>query len=157
MDHGEIINKRVRRIARDHGCSVADVNAALDRHPIELDRDTYLKRTLAMELVELDELQAAFREKACGTAMSRGQCGSRGHCRQASGRRLPPEPCAVAQGAQSGLLAASRARRVVSRAARTEVRSFRFALSAPRKGTANDMDPGLPIIADALLAPRSPT
>ena len=64
MDYDEIVQKRVRRIARDHGCSVDDVNTALDRHPIELDRDTYLKRTLAMELVELDELQQAFREKA---------------------------------------------------------------------------------------------
>src|SRR5262245_14774100 len=64
MDHDEIIQKRVRRIAKDHGCSVAEVNAALDRHPIELDRDTFLKRTLAMELVELDELQQVFREKA---------------------------------------------------------------------------------------------
>jgi hypothetical protein len=64
MDYDEIVQKRVRRIARDHDCSVADVNAALDRHPIELDRDTFLKRTLAMELVELDELQQAFREKA---------------------------------------------------------------------------------------------
>jgi DNA-binding transcriptional MerR regulator len=64
MDHDEIIQKRVRRIARDHGCSVAEVNAALDHHPIELNRDTFLKRTLAMELVELDELQQAFRDKA---------------------------------------------------------------------------------------------
>ena len=64
MDYDEIVQKRVRRIARDHDCSVDDVNAALDRHPIELDRDTFLKRTLAMELVELDELQSAFREKA---------------------------------------------------------------------------------------------
>jgi len=64
MDHDEIIQKRVRRIARDHGCSVAEVYAALDHHPIELDRDTFLKRTLAMELVELDELQQAFRDKA---------------------------------------------------------------------------------------------
>jgi hypothetical protein len=64
VDHDEITNKRIRRIAKDHGCTVADVNAALDRHPIELDRDLFLKRTLAMELVELDELQQAFREKA---------------------------------------------------------------------------------------------
>jgi hypothetical protein len=64
MDHDKIVNKRAQRIARDHGCSVDDVNAALDHHPIELDRDTFLKRTLAMELVELDELQQAFREKA---------------------------------------------------------------------------------------------
>jgi hypothetical protein len=34
------------------------------KHPIELDRDTFLKRTLAMELLELDELQQAFRDKA---------------------------------------------------------------------------------------------
>jgi hypothetical protein len=64
MDHDRIVNKRVQRIARDHSCSVADVHAALDHHPIELDRDTFLKRTLAMELVELDELAQAFREKA---------------------------------------------------------------------------------------------
>ena len=64
MDHNRIVNKRVRWIAQDHGCSIDDVNAALDRHPIELDRDTFLKRTLAMELVELDELQQAFRDKA---------------------------------------------------------------------------------------------
>jgi hypothetical protein len=29
------------------------VNAALDRHPIELDRDQFLRRTLALELIEL--------------------------------------------------------------------------------------------------------
>ena len=32
--------------------------------PIELDRDTYLKRTLALKLLRLDELEEAFREKA---------------------------------------------------------------------------------------------
>src|SRR5215831_3318243 len=64
MDHDEIVNKRVRRIAKDHRCTVDDVHAALDRHPIELDRDTFLKRMLAMELVELDELRQAFRDKA---------------------------------------------------------------------------------------------
>ena len=31
---------------------------------IQIDRGTFLKRALAMELVELDELQQAFREKA---------------------------------------------------------------------------------------------
>ena len=64
MDRDEIINKRVRRIAEDHGCTVAEVNEVLDRHPIALDRDTYLKRTLALELLRLDELEEAFREKA---------------------------------------------------------------------------------------------
>lgn len=64
MDRDEIINKRARRIAEDHGCTVAEVNEVLDRHPVELDRDTYLKRTLALELLRLDELEEAFREKA---------------------------------------------------------------------------------------------
>ena len=60
MDHDKIVNNRVQRIARDHSCSAAEVNAALDHHPIELDRDMFLKRTLAMELVELDELQTTI-------------------------------------------------------------------------------------------------
>jgi hypothetical protein len=40
------------------------VHAALDRHPIELDRDAYLKRTLALELMRLDQLEMAFEDKA---------------------------------------------------------------------------------------------
>jgi hypothetical protein len=40
------------------------VNAVLDHHPIETNRDQYLKRTLALELLHLDELEQAFREKA---------------------------------------------------------------------------------------------
>jgi hypothetical protein len=40
------------------------VHAVLDRHPIEVDRDKYLKRALAMQLLQLDELEVAFREKA---------------------------------------------------------------------------------------------
>src|SRR5215468_418489 len=84
MDHDEIIQKRVRRIATDHGCSVADVNAALDHHPIELDRDTFLKRTLAMELVELDELQQAFREKGSCQPGHRGRRAHGEDCWEAS-------------------------------------------------------------------------
>ena len=64
MDRDEVVNKRVAQIARDHGCTVDQVNAALDRHPIELDRDQFLRRTLALELIELDALQQAFRAKA---------------------------------------------------------------------------------------------
>src|SRR5262249_45340668 len=55
---------RAAQIARDHGCTVDQVNAALDRHPIELDRDQFLRRTLALELIELDALQQAFHAKA---------------------------------------------------------------------------------------------
>src|SRR6516165_8290050 len=64
MDRDEIVNKRVRRIADDYGCTVNEVNACLDHHPIELNRDKYLRRTLALELLRLDELEEAFRDKA---------------------------------------------------------------------------------------------
>jgi hypothetical protein len=36
----------------------------LDKHPLAVDRDQFLKRALPLELVELDELQHAFRDKA---------------------------------------------------------------------------------------------
>jgi hypothetical protein len=49
---------------RDHSCTIDELHAALDRHPIQLDRDAYLKPTLALELIRLDELEEAFREKA---------------------------------------------------------------------------------------------
>src|SRR5215831_18884967 len=64
MDHDELVNKRVHAIARAHDCTVDDVHAALDRHPIELNRDAYLKRTLALELMRLDQLEMAFEGKA---------------------------------------------------------------------------------------------
>ena len=64
MDHDELVNRRVSAIARIHGCSVADVNAALDKHPLETDRDAFLKRTMALELIELDRLAQAFEDKA---------------------------------------------------------------------------------------------
>ena len=64
MDHDELVNKRVHGIAKAHGCTIDDVHAALDRHPIELNRDAYLKRTLALELMRLDQLEIAFEGKA---------------------------------------------------------------------------------------------
>ncbi len=59
-----ILHKRVRRIADEHGCSIDDVNIVLDHHPIETNRDQYLRRALALELLHLDELEEAFRDKA---------------------------------------------------------------------------------------------
>jgi DNA-binding transcriptional MerR regulator len=59
-----ILHKRVQRIADEHGCSVAEVNTVLDHHPIETNRDQYLKRALALELLHLDEIVEAFRHKA---------------------------------------------------------------------------------------------
>src|SRR5215831_14082084 len=64
MDHAELTNQRVHAIARAHGCTTDDVHAALDRHPIELNRDAFLKRTLALELMRLDQLEMAFEGKA---------------------------------------------------------------------------------------------
>jgi hypothetical protein len=64
VDFDELINKRVHAIARAHDCTVDDVHAALDRHPLELDRDAYLRRTLALELIRLDQLEMAFGSKA---------------------------------------------------------------------------------------------
>ena len=66
-----IIHKRVRRIADDYGCTIAEVHAVLDHHPIEIDRDKYLKRTLALELLRLDELEEAFATRLSWTAMLR--------------------------------------------------------------------------------------
>jgi len=59
-----IVHKPERRIAEDHDCTVDEVHAVLDQHPIEVDRDKYLKRALAMQLLQLDELEVAFRDKA---------------------------------------------------------------------------------------------
>jgi hypothetical protein len=59
-----ILHKRVRRIAEEHNCSVAEVNSALDHHPLETNRDQYLKRSMALELLHLDEIVEAFRDKA---------------------------------------------------------------------------------------------
>ena len=63
-DPDKLLNARVLAIARAHGCTVDEVNAALDRHPIELDRDAFLRRTLALELMRLDQLEMAFEDKA---------------------------------------------------------------------------------------------
>ena len=59
-----ILHKPERAIADDNGCTIDEVHAVLDRHPIEVDRDKYLKRALAMQLLQLDELEVAFRDKA---------------------------------------------------------------------------------------------
>src|SRR5262245_14003084 len=64
MDQEELVNSRVHAIARAHDCTIDDVHAALDRHPIELNRDAYLRRTLALELMRLDQLEMAFEGKA---------------------------------------------------------------------------------------------
>lgn len=64
VDDDEINNRRIKRIAREHHCTILDVNKALDAHPIKTERAEYLSRLLALELVELDELGEVFRDKA---------------------------------------------------------------------------------------------
>jgi hypothetical protein len=64
MDSDKLTSKRIYAIAKAHNTTVAAVHRALAKHPIEVDRDAYLKKCLALELIELDELQAAFRDKA---------------------------------------------------------------------------------------------
>src|SRR5262249_22998899 len=59
-----ILHKRAKRLADEHGVTIEQAYAALDQHPIEVDRDKFLRRTLAMELLELDSLAAAFHDKA---------------------------------------------------------------------------------------------
>lgn len=46
QDEDRIVNRVVRRIADEYGCTIDEVKRALDRHPIEVDRDNYLKRAL---------------------------------------------------------------------------------------------------------------
>ena len=64
MDYDELTNKRVHAIAKAHDCTIDDVHLALAEHPIERNRDKYLKRTLALELMRRDQLEMAFEGKA---------------------------------------------------------------------------------------------
>jgi hypothetical protein len=64
--HDLILHKPERALADDAGCTVAEVHKVLDQHPITVDRDKYLKRALAMQLLQLDQLEVAFRDKAFG-------------------------------------------------------------------------------------------
>src|SRR5215472_5124444 len=60
----KLTERRVQRIADDLGCTVEAVHAMLDAHPLTVDRDVYLRRTLALDLLRLDELEEAFRRAA---------------------------------------------------------------------------------------------
>ena len=55
--HDLILHKPERALADDAGCTVAEVHAVLDQHPITVDRDKHLKRALAMQLLQLDHRQ----------------------------------------------------------------------------------------------------
>src|SRR5262249_24793714 len=71
VDQDRITGRRIKRLAQEFHCTAAEVNAALAKHPVLVEKDKFLARTLALELVEMDELQEAFRAKAieeCDTA-----------------------------------------------------------------------------------------
>jgi uncharacterized metal-binding protein len=42
QDEDRIVHRVGRRIAAEYGCTIEKVNAVLDRHPIEVDRDNTL-------------------------------------------------------------------------------------------------------------------
>jgi hypothetical protein len=65
MNDDVIIQQRIsgrsaRAIAKAQGCSVAEVNKALDRFTETTIDDKVRKHTLALELARLDELQETF-------------------------------------------------------------------------------------------------
>src|SRR5215469_16614347 len=69
MNDDEIVQQRVsgrsaRAIAKAQGCSVAEVNKALDCFTETTIGDKTRKHTLALELARLDELQETFYARA---------------------------------------------------------------------------------------------
>ena len=69
MNDDVIIQQRIsgrsaRAIAKAQGCSVAEVNKALDRFTETTIDDKVRKHTLALELARLDELQETFYARA---------------------------------------------------------------------------------------------
>jgi DNA-binding transcriptional MerR regulator len=55
-----ILHRPEHALAEEHGISLAEVRAILDEHPVERDRDTYLRRALAQQLLLLDRLEVTF-------------------------------------------------------------------------------------------------
>lgn len=60
MNSDELNDRRVVALAKYHKCSTREICSALDKHPLEVDRDAYFRRTVALELVRLDQLEEAF-------------------------------------------------------------------------------------------------
>lgn len=64
MNQDELNDRRAVALAKHHKCTVREIRSALDKHPLEVDRDAYLRRTVALELVRLDQLEEAFAAQA---------------------------------------------------------------------------------------------
>lgn len=72
MNHDELNDRRVVALAKRHKCSAGEIRSALDQHPLEVDRDAFLRRTVALELVRLDQLEETFAEKAMAGDVASG-------------------------------------------------------------------------------------
>ncbi len=55
-----ILHRPESAIAEEFGITLDEVQAILDQHPVEKDRDTYLRRALAQQLLLLDRLEVVF-------------------------------------------------------------------------------------------------
>ena len=51
-------------LADEFGMTIAEVQQVLDEHPVERDRDQYLSRALAQQLLLLDRLEVTFGKMA---------------------------------------------------------------------------------------------
>jgi hypothetical protein len=59
-----ILHRPERALAEEHGLSLEETLQILDAHPIERDRDTYLRRALAQQLLLLDRIEVEFAKMA---------------------------------------------------------------------------------------------
>jgi hypothetical protein len=59
-----VLYRTEHALADELGISLEEVRATLDMHPVEQDRDRYLKHALAQQLLLLDRLEVTFGKKA---------------------------------------------------------------------------------------------
>jgi hypothetical protein len=55
-----ILHRPEQALAEEFGTTIEEVQAILDAHPVETDRDSYLRRALAQQLLLLDRLEVTF-------------------------------------------------------------------------------------------------
>ncbi len=59
-----ILHRPEHALAEEHGLTLEELLAILDQHPVEVDRDSYLRRCLAQQLLLLDRLEVTFGKMA---------------------------------------------------------------------------------------------
>jgi hypothetical protein len=55
-----ILHRPEHALAEEHGLTLEELLAIIDQHPVEVDRDNYLRRCLARQLLLLDRLEVTF-------------------------------------------------------------------------------------------------